>query len=96
MVTSVGTLPPSSDHPHDINIFKLLSIALIVYSIICFIGPLTGGHINPAVSLCINLNNKKKGQAKLVLTYWIAQFLGGFVGVVLSRSIYDNGGAAFK
>ena len=96
MVTSVGTLPPSDGHPHDKNIFKLVYVAVIVYSIICFIGPFTGAHINPAISLGINWNNiKKKGQIKLILTYWIAQFVGGLLGVILSRAIYGNGNAAF-
>ena len=91
MVTSVGTLPS-----HDKNIFKLVYVAVIVYSIICFIGPFTGGHINPAISLGINWHNiKKKGQIKLILTYWIAQFVGGLLGVILSRAIYGNGNAAF-
>ena len=44
----------------------------------------------------INLQDiKKKGGMKLIGTYWIAQFIGGLLGVILSRSIYDNGGAAF-
>ena len=97
MATSIGYLPPSEDHPHDVNIYKFVYVALIVYMIICFIGPLTGCHINPAVTIGLNLGKiNKKGQIKLLLTYWIAQFLGGFVGVVLSRSIYGNGGAAFQ
>ena len=97
MVTSIGKLPPFEDHPHDINIYKLVYVALIVYIIICFIGPLTGAHINPAVTLGVNLGKiNKKGQVKLLLTYWIAQFLGGLLGVVISRAIYGNGGAAFK
>ena len=73
MVTSISNLPPFDDK--HINMFKLVYVALIVYVIICFIGPLTGAHINPAVTLAAYIDRKKrKGQIKVVLTYWAAQF----------------------
>ena len=96
MVTSVSYLPPSEDHPKDINIFKVLYVVIIVYVIICFFAPFTGAHINPAVTVAVLERKKKCGNLKLILSYWVGQFLGGLVGVLISRNIYGNGGAAFE
>jgi len=53
--TSIAHLPPfytpDNDHTRDENPFKLVYVVIIVYSIICMIGPFTGAHINPAVTL---------------------------------------------
>ena len=97
MVTSVGVLPPFEDHPFNINYYKIVYIAVIVYVIVCFFGPITGAHINPAISLGINLNPKKrKGNIKMILCYWSAQFIGGLLGVILSHNIYGNGHPPFE
>ena len=53
--TSIGSLPPfytpEYDHLKDPNPYRLVYVVIIVYSIICFAGPFTGAHINPAVTL---------------------------------------------
>ena len=53
--TSIGFLPPfytpENYHLKDENPYKLVYVVIIVYSIICLIGPFTGAHINPAVTL---------------------------------------------
>jgi len=61
-----------------------LAVAFAVYTV----GGLTGGHINPAITL---------GQAvrgnfpwKRVLPYWLFQFLGCFVGAALVFLLYNN------
>ena len=97
MATSVTTLPPYQDHPYDPNKYRLVYVAIIVYVIICFFGPITGAHVNPAVSLAVFLSRKnRKKHIKVLIAYWVAQFLGGLLGVVLSRNIYGNGGAVFE
>ena len=97
MVTSVGTYPVSDGSSHGINIYKLVYVVLIVYVIICAIGPFTGAHINPAISLGVFMDFKKRrGKGKVVAAYMVAQFLGGFVGAMLSAAIYDNGQIVFE
>ena len=58
-----------------------LSIVAIAYSV----GRVSGGHVNPAVSLAMLLN--KKMSIKDFLGYVIAQFLGAFAGSGLLLAI---------
>ncbi len=96
MATCSGDLPPFQDHPHQSNPYRLVYVAIIVYMIVCFIGPLTGAHINPAVTLLAYLQRKKRhGQKLVILAYVIAAFTGCLVGCLLSRAIYGNGGPVF-
>jgi glycerol uptake facilitator-like aquaporin len=53
MATSVATLPPFEAHIP--NIYRLVYVAIIVYVLICFFGPITGAHLNPAVTLAAYL-----------------------------------------
>lgn len=97
MATSVATLPPYEGHPQDPNKYRLIYVVIIVYVIICFFGPITGAHINPAVSLAAHLNKqRRRKQIGVLLSYWIGQFAGGLLGVILSRNIYGNGNAVFE
>ena len=77
MATSVGKLPPfytpEYDHLKDPNPFRLVFVVIIVYSIICFSGPFTGAHLNPAVTLVAYLERKKnKGQFAVISAYLVA------------------------
>ena len=49
--------------------------------IMCYtIGPISGSHVNPAVSLGVYLNGGMK--AGEMLSYWVAQIIGGILGAV--------------
>lgn len=52
-------------------------LAALVYT--CF--PLSGGHINPAVTLAVLLRGKVSSQDAIL--YWIAQIVGGIIGALL-------------
>lgn len=97
MCFSTGFYPPFEDHPHDINPFHIIYIAIIVYSIICFSGPICGAHINAAVTLAVYSSKKKldKGDGKVIVGYIIGQLIGCFVGIVLSKEIFEMGGPVY-
>ncbi|KAM8975814.1 aquaporin-3-like [Pelodytes ibericus] len=46
----------------------------------------SGAHLNPAVSLAMYLLRNMTG--RLMLVYWLAQFLGAFAGAVLVFALY--------
>jgi glycerol uptake facilitator-like aquaporin len=90
---SVGNYPPFEGHPDDPNPFRLVYVAIIVFFLICFAGPISGAHINPAVSIALHLNQPSKSRSyRALLTYITAQILGTFLGIWLSYWIYGNGG----
>jgi glycerol uptake facilitator protein len=61
--------------------------ALAVFCGVIVAGPVSGAHINPAVSLAVFINAPATGPGAFgidqLLGYWIAQMLGGIVGAVL-------------
>lgn len=59
------------------------AIGVIVTVLIYSFGSISGCHINPALSLALFL----RGSMSVVdvITYWVAQFGGGFVGALLGR-----------
>lgn len=96
IATGVANTGPFEDHPSEPNKYRLVYVALTVYGLICFFGPLSGSHINPAVSLAVYLGKPKhQKKIKVLLAYWTAQFSGALLGVILAHSIYNNGGAVF-
>lgn len=54
-----------------------LSVMVMVYAI----GPISGCHINPAITLAMLINGKISG--KDALLYWVFQIIGGFIGILL-------------
>ncbi|WP_296817935.1 aquaporin [Brevundimonas sp.] len=55
------------------------------------IGPVSGCHVNPAVSLAAFVAGRMS--AKDMVTYWIAQFLGAVAGSALLSTIAQTGTA---
>lgn len=62
-----------------------LAVGLVVAALVYAGGPISGGHINPAVTLAMYLRDSIDFQGMLM--YWIAQFAGGFCGALLGRII---------
>ena len=74
----------------------MIYVALIVYIIICFGGPITGAQINPAVTLAYYVYKKyEKGDIKTIFSYISAQLSGCLFGCILSKLIYDKGGFVY-
>jgi aquaporin Z len=64
--------------------FGVFAIPLTLFAIILIIGPVTGCHINPAVSLSVFLSNRFwSDDFKMLFTMLGAQFTGGFLGIFL-------------
>ncbi len=68
-----------------------LAIVAIAYSV----GRISGGHVNPAVSLAMLINNKMS--VKDFCGYVISQILGAFLGIgvisfIASNTVLQNGG----
>jgi aquaporin Z len=55
-----------------------LAFGITLLAMVYVIGPVSGCHINPAVTLGAALAGRIKGSE--VIPYWIAQFLGGICG----------------
>ncbi|MFM7350340.1 MAG: aquaporin [Erythrobacter sp.] len=56
-----------------------LATAAILYALITMLGPISGAHFNPAVTLVFAL--RREIEAKPALTYGAAQLVGGLLGV---------------
>lgn len=60
------------------TLWNAMAIASILMVSVYAFGPVSGGHLNPAVSLAIFLS--KKMPLHTMLGYWVAQLFGGLVG----------------
>jgi glycerol uptake facilitator-like aquaporin len=58
-----------------------------LFAIIQSIGPLSGAHFNPAVSLAERLWGRM--DSKTLAIYWSAQLLGALLGVLLAHAMFD-------
>lgn len=68
----------------QVGIMFALSIAWGIYSA----GPISGGHINPAITAAIAILRPSSFPLWKLPCYWFAQFLGGFLGAALNYSLY--------
>ncbi len=67
-----------------------LTVAAFAYAY----GPISGSHINPAVTLGVALSGAIDwGKA---IGYWIAQFIGGTLGAVALSLCSEEPGAAWE
>ncbi len=69
-----------------------LAFGLTLLTMVYAIGPISGCHINPAVT--IGLFAAKRFPAREILPYWLAQFVGGAIAAALLYTI-ASGKAGF-
>lgn len=75
------------DHVGQLGI--ALAFGLSIVAMAYGIGPISGCHINPAVSLGVFAAGRMS--AKDLVVYWIAQFLGAIVGALIIGLIAKTG-----
>jgi glycerol uptake facilitator-like aquaporin len=69
-----------------------VGIMLMFFSTILICGPITGGHINPAVTLGVFVLNYSNAKSNLLwlAVYWIAQISGAMMGVLMVWLAFSN------
>ncbi len=74
------------------GLVQLLVIALstifVLGTLILTLGPVSGAHLNPAVTIALAIT--KQFPANQVLVYVIAQITGGVIGAVLANLMFAN------
>ena len=58
-----------------------LAFGLTVLTMVYAVGPISGGHFNPAVSLGLAVGGRFEWSE--LLPYWVAQVIGGFLGALV-------------
>jgi glycerol uptake facilitator-like aquaporin len=61
--------------------------AAILYALIEMLGPISGAHFNPAVTLAFRL--EREITSRLALAYVAAQLAGGAAGVLAAHAMFD-------
>jgi len=60
----------------------------ILYVLISTLGPVSGAHFNPAVSLVMRIKGKLNNRE--LLLYLLAQLLGAILGVILAHAMFEQ------
>ncbi len=65
-----------------------MAFGLVLLGLAYTLGPISGGHVNPAVTLGFLVS----GRISLVdaIGYWVAQFIGGIVGALVLWAIFSG------
>ncbi|MER2508812.1 MAG: aquaporin Z [Amaricoccus sp.] len=58
-----------------------LAFGLTVLTMVYAVGPISGGHFNPAVSLGLAIGGRFEWNE--LIPYWVAQVIGGFLGALV-------------
>jgi len=69
-------------------VMTALAFGLVLLALVYAIGPVSGCHVNPAVTMGFVVSGRMKlGEA---IGYWVAQFAGGIVGAVVLWAILEG------
>lgn len=68
----------------QVGIMFALGIMLGIYTA----GPISGGHLNPAITLAIAVLRRRSFQLWKVPMYWAAQYIGGFIGAAINYVLF--------
>lgn len=59
----------------------------ILFMLITILGPISGAHFNPVVTMVFAL--RKELEASVILPYMLAQILGGIAGTLIAHVMFD-------
>jgi len=85
-----GAAVLGGDHVGQLGIALAFGFAIIALAY--GIGPCSGCHVNPAVSLAAFIAERMS--AKEMLLYWVAQFAGALVGAAILMALAKDGAAS--
>lgn len=77
-----------TDHVGQLGIALAFGFAIVAMAY--GIGPISGCHVNPAVSLAVFVAGRMS--AKDMVIYWVAQFIGATIGAAILWYIAKGGG----
>jgi aquaporin Z len=83
-----GTNIPSAGPAAAGIIATALAFGLVLMGLAYSIGPVSGAHVNPAVTLGFVASGRMA--ISEAIGYWIAQFFGGFVGALLLWAVFQG------
>jgi aquaporin Z len=78
-----GAAVLGGDHVGQLGI--ALSFGFAIVALAYALGPISGGHVNPAVSLAVFLAGRMS--LRDMLAYWLVQFLGALAGAAILAAI---------
>ena len=78
-----GAVVLGGDHVGQLGI--ALSFGFAIVALAYGLGPISGGHVNPAVSLGVFIAGRMT--AREMIGYWVAQFAGALAGAALLLAI---------
>jgi glycerol uptake facilitator-like aquaporin len=90
VATVVGSGIMASRLTHDIAISLLgntLPTGAILVVLITILGPVSGAHFNPAVTLAFAL--RREIDARAAIAYVVAQIVGGIAGTFLAHAMFE-------
>lgn len=77
----------SPDNPGVALLANAIATGCGLYVLITVLGPVSGAHFNPAVTLAFRMRGEITGHAALI--YVACQIAGGIVGVWLAHAMFD-------
>jgi aquaporin Z len=69
-----------------------VGIGMTLFFLLLLLGPITGGHMNPAVSIGVFINRPIDGVSCIhLVNAWIAQVVGGIIGMLIMVEMLSDG-----